>query len=94
MALSTDEGLAEEHRLFYVALTRARDELSIYTPLRMPHHRHGRDDRHSYAPASRFLTDDAIAAIDIVQVPRPAPARELAPAGGPVAAPELDALFE
>jgi DNA helicase-2/ATP-dependent DNA helicase PcrA len=94
MALSTDEGLAEEHRLFYVAVTRARDELSIYTPLRMPHHRHARDDRHSYAPASRFLTDEAVATVDIVQVPRPAPALELAPAGGPVPAPELDALFE
>ena len=94
MALSTDAGLAEEHRLFYVAVTRARDELAIYTPLRMPHHRYGRDDRHSYAPASRFLTDEAVATADIVQVPRPAPARELAPAGAPVAAPELDALFE
>jgi DNA helicase-2/ATP-dependent DNA helicase PcrA len=32
MALSTPAGLAEEQRLFYVAATRARDELSIYTP--------------------------------------------------------------
>jgi len=29
-----------------------------------------------------------------VQVPRPTPALELAPAGGPVPAPELDALFD
>ena len=94
MALSTDEGLAEEHRLFYVAVTRARDELAIYTPLRMPHHRHARDDRHSYAPASRFLTDDAVGTTDIVQVPRPTPELELAPAGGTVPAPELDALFD
>jgi DNA helicase II / ATP-dependent DNA helicase PcrA len=94
MALSTDDGLAEEHRLFYVAVTRARDELSIYTPLRMPHHRFGRDDRHSYAPASRFLTDEAMAVVDVVQVARPAPVLELAGACGPVAAPELDALFE
>jgi DNA helicase-2/ATP-dependent DNA helicase PcrA len=94
MALGTDEGLAEEHRLFYVAVTRARDELSIYTPLRMPHHRYGRDDRHSYAPASRFLTDAVVATADVEQVARPAPALELAPAGGLVVAPELDALFE
>jgi DNA helicase-2/ATP-dependent DNA helicase PcrA len=94
MALSTDEGLAEEHRLFYVAVTRARDDLSIYTPLRMPHHRHARDDRHSYAPASRFLTDEAVATTDLVQVPRSTPALELAPAGGPVPAPDIDALFE
>jgi DNA helicase-2/ATP-dependent DNA helicase PcrA len=94
MALSTDDGLAEEHRLFYVAVTRARDELSIYTPLRMPHHRFGRDDRHSYAPASRFLTDDAMQTLDVVQPARPGPALELAGAGAPVAVPELDALFE
>ena len=94
MALSTDDGLAEEHRLFYVAVTRARDDLSVYTPLRMPHHRYARDDRHSYAPASRFLTDDAVANAEVVQLPRPTPAVELAPAGGPARAPELDALFE
>ncbi|MDT4920222.1 MAG: ATP-dependent helicase UvrD/PcrA [Pseudonocardiales bacterium] len=94
MALSTDEGLAEEHRLFYVAVTRARDELAVYTPLRMPHHRYGRDDRHSYAPASRFLTDEAVATMDVVQLPRPGRALELAATGGPIAAPELDALFE
>jgi DNA helicase-2/ATP-dependent DNA helicase PcrA len=94
MALGTDDGLAEEHRLFYVAVTRARDELAIYTPLRMPHHRHARDDRHSYAPASRFLTDAAMATVDIVQVPRPEPELEPAAAGGSVPAPELDALFE
>jgi hypothetical protein len=32
--------------------------------------------------------------MDIVQVPRPTPPLELAPAGGPVAAPSLDALFD
>jgi hypothetical protein len=32
--------------------------------------------------------------MDIVQVPRPAPTLELAPAGAPIAAPELDALFD
>ena len=42
-----DAGLAEEQRLFYVALTRARDQLTLYIPLRMPHHRHTISDRHS-----------------------------------------------
>jgi len=55
MALRTPAGLEEERRLFYVATTRARDELRLYEPLRMPHHRRGRDDRHTLAPASRFL---------------------------------------
>jgi DNA helicase-2/ATP-dependent DNA helicase PcrA len=66
MALSTDEGLEEERRLFYVAVTRARDELHLYAPLRMPHHRFARDDRHSFAPLSRFITDDVRASLDVV----------------------------
>ena len=58
MALSTPEGLEEERRLLYVAVTRARDELHLYAPLRMPHHRFAQDDRHSFAPLSRFMTDE------------------------------------
>ena len=94
MALASDDGLAEEQRLFYVAVTRAREVLAVYTPLRRPHHRRGRDDRHSYAPASRFLTDDVLATADLVEIPRPAPALTAASDVPPVAAPELDALFE
>ena len=67
MALSTPEGLEEERRLFYVAVTRARDELHLYAPLRMPHHRFARNDRHSFAPLSRFLDDDVRAALDIIE---------------------------
>jgi DNA helicase-2/ATP-dependent DNA helicase PcrA len=55
MALGTPEGLEEERRLFYVAVTRARRHLSIYVPLRYHHHR-VRDD-HSWAQPSRFLSD-------------------------------------
>jgi len=71
MALSTDDGLIEEQRLFYVALTRARTDLSVYTPQRMPHHRYARDDKHSYAPASRFLGDTALASMDIIEATPP-----------------------
>jgi ATP-dependent DNA helicase UvrD/PcrA len=55
LALHEPGGLAEERRLLYVAVTRARDELSIHRPLRYHHHRHALDDRHGYAAPSRFL---------------------------------------
>jgi DNA helicase-2/ATP-dependent DNA helicase PcrA len=52
-----DEGaLAEERRLFYVAVTRARNVLEISVPLRYHRRRHRLDDRHDYAPVSRFLS--------------------------------------
>ncbi len=66
LALATPSGLAEEHRLFYVAVTRARDQLFLYAPLRMHHHRTARDDRHSYAPLSRFLHKAALAVCEEV----------------------------
>jgi DNA helicase II / ATP-dependent DNA helicase PcrA len=65
MALSTPEGLEEEQRLFYVAVTRARDELHLYAPLRMPHHRFAQDDRHSFTPLSRFMTDEVQAHLEV-----------------------------
>jgi DNA helicase-2/ATP-dependent DNA helicase PcrA len=72
MALSSREGLAEERRLFYVAVTRARDELYLYAPLRLHYHRAGRDDRHGYAQISRFLDARAQAQCEIVEAaPRP-----------------------
>ncbi len=62
MALASRVGLDEERRLFYVAVTRARDELYLYAPLRLHHHRTGRDDRHSLGQITRFLDAAAIAA--------------------------------
>jgi DNA helicase-2/ATP-dependent DNA helicase PcrA len=95
MALTTPAGLAEEQRLFYVAATRARDALSIYAPLRMPHHRSSRNDRHSLAPESRFLTSAALAVLEVVEAPRPQTTARLAAAALPSARmPSLDALLE
>ena len=67
MALGTPQGLEEEGRLLYVALTRARDELRLYAPLRMPHHRHARDDRYSLAPLSRFLDERVCSTLEVVE---------------------------
>jgi DNA helicase-2/ATP-dependent DNA helicase PcrA len=68
MALTSPEGLAEERRLFYVAVTRARDELYLYAPLRLHYHRNGRDDRHGYAQLTRFLDPRAQARCETVDV--------------------------
>jgi DNA helicase II / ATP-dependent DNA helicase PcrA len=62
MALGDPGGLAEEHRLFYVAVTRARDCLYLYAPLRLHHHRRGRDDKHGFGQLTRFLQPRALAA--------------------------------
>jgi DNA helicase-2/ATP-dependent DNA helicase PcrA len=56
MATGDAASIDEERRLFYVALTRARGDLYLYSPLRY-HHRgaHRWGDRHSYAQRTRFL---------------------------------------
>jgi DNA helicase II / ATP-dependent DNA helicase PcrA len=56
LATGDAAGIDEERRLFYVALTRARDDLHIYAPLRYHHGSAGSSgDRHGYAPRTRFL---------------------------------------
>jgi DNA helicase-2/ATP-dependent DNA helicase PcrA len=56
MATGDRESLEEERRLFYVALTRAREHLHIYAPLRYHHGGpFGRGDAHSYGQRTRFL---------------------------------------
>ena len=57
MSTATEEGVAEERRLFYVALTRPRGRLHVYVPTRYYHRPRGSDDGHGYAQASRFLSD-------------------------------------
>jgi DNA helicase-2/ATP-dependent DNA helicase PcrA len=58
MNTANEEGIAEERRLFYVALTRPRRRLHVYVPFRYYHRPRGRDDGHGYGRESRFLTDE------------------------------------
>ncbi len=77
MAIGDHDGMAEELRLLYVAMTRAKEELSISFPLRYHVNRFGSDDRHVYAQMSRFIepalehfepvSDGSMAEIDLRQ---------------------------
>ena len=53
MALGEPGGVDEERRLLYVAMTRARDSLTVTYPQRFYHRRHGKDDAH-VGPAVAF----------------------------------------
>ena len=59
MATGKAEDIEEERRLLYVAMTRARDHLTLLLPHRFyVRQQNGAGDRHVYAARSRFLTDD------------------------------------
>jgi DNA helicase II / ATP-dependent DNA helicase PcrA len=70
MALTSNDGLEEERRLFYVAVTRPRRHLHVYVPLRFHYRPRGRDDEHSTGQRSRFVTDNVAAHFDATHVSR------------------------
>jgi ATP-dependent DNA helicase UvrD/PcrA len=96
MAAGTSESIAEERRLLYVGLTRARRSLSIYVPRRYYHRPQGRDDAHGYGKASRFLTDDVQARCDVRHLADDARRGPFAAPMGPPKriAVSVDALFD
>jgi DNA helicase-2/ATP-dependent DNA helicase PcrA len=56
MSTGTTEGIEEERRLLYVAMTRARDHLRLMLPQRFyVHQQSGNGDHHVYASRSRFI---------------------------------------
>ena len=65
--------IEEERRLLYVAMTRAKQSLSLVAPLRYYVTQQPRDgDRHVYGARSRFLTDTLLATFDRRFAGRPA----------------------
>ena len=57
--------IEEERRLLYVAMTRAKQSLSLIAPLRYHVTQQRRDgDKHVYGARSRFLTDPLLNTMD------------------------------
>jgi DNA helicase-2/ATP-dependent DNA helicase PcrA len=95
LATGDAEALAEERRLFYVAVTRARDVLEVDAPLRHHVHRERLDDRHGYAPLSRFLSPAVQALMDTEHAGAPGADVDRAPgsAGPGTGVAAVDALL-
>ncbi|MEN6459428.1 MAG: ATP-dependent helicase [Thermoguttaceae bacterium] len=62
MATKNPDEIEEERRLFYVALTRAKNWLYVCYPLR--YYYPGQSDRHSYAQRTRFLPEPLLKCFD------------------------------
>jgi DNA helicase-2/ATP-dependent DNA helicase PcrA len=61
LATGTTEEIEEERRLFYVAMTRAKDQLHVIVPQRFyVHQQTGHGDRHVYASRTRFIPADLL----------------------------------
>jgi DNA helicase-2/ATP-dependent DNA helicase PcrA len=72
MACGSDEEIEEERRLFYVALTRARDFLEVVFPLKYFVKKWSTTDRHTYAQLTRFLPESIMDRFERVTLEPPA----------------------
>jgi DNA helicase-2/ATP-dependent DNA helicase PcrA len=88
MATGSDEEIEEERRLFYVALTRARDFLEVIFPLKYYAKKWSTGDRHTYAQITRFLPESILHHFERISVDPPVHADAAAP---PVAASDIRA---
>jgi DNA helicase-2/ATP-dependent DNA helicase PcrA len=89
MATGSAAEIEEERRLLYVAMTRAKDELSLWVPQRF-HVTQQRawGDRHLYALRSRFVPPELLLHFDVVD-PVPPPVAGARP-GDSLATPLFD----
>jgi DNA helicase-2/ATP-dependent DNA helicase PcrA len=77
MATGSAAEIEEERRLFYVACTRARDQLYVPHPLRYYTQPWAKADTHGYAQRSRFLTGAVLEHFEQVKTsPEPGPGDE------------------
>lgn len=61
MSTRSPEEIEEERRLFYVALTRAKNQLVVCHPQRYYFHGRHRSDAHSFSQLTRFLPQQVLA---------------------------------
>lgn len=70
MATGTTEEIEEERRLLYVAMTRAKDHLSLVLPMKFYVQQQARTgDRHVFASRTRFIPASIMDAFDAVTWP-------------------------
>jgi DNA helicase-2/ATP-dependent DNA helicase PcrA len=72
LATGSADEIEEERRLFYVALTRARDFLDVVFPLKYYHKKRSTSDRHTYAQLTRFLPESLLHYFERVRLERTA----------------------
>ncbi|MCH8853636.1 MAG: ATP-dependent helicase, partial [Planctomycetes bacterium] len=89
MSTGSDAGIDEERRLFYVAMTRAKDMLYVYFPLRYYHLKHALGDGHSFAQLTRFITKPVRALFE-ERIPEEAQAAEDQPEPSPADVQQTD----
>jgi len=84
LATGSSEEIEEERRLLYVAMTRARDELTLIVPQRFYVHGQPRNgDRSVFAARTRFIPPQLLRHFDRRTWPEAAPQPALALAEGP-----------
>ena len=85
LGAGTTAEIEEERRLLYVAMTRARDALTIVVPQRFyVHGQAKRGDRHVYAARTRFIPERLLGHFELARIPVTAASAGTAPTAAPV----------